>query len=143
METSPVTWRGNSAPSSRRAKAASAAVEQGQQPRLVDDRDAERLGLRELGAGFGAGDDVVGLLRHRARDLAALRLDHLLRVFARQRWQGAGEDEGLAGERLRRRAGFAFALRPFDPCLQPAIDDLEVMRLVEESVNAFSDDRAG
>ena len=45
---------------------------------LVEDRDAELLGLLGLGAGVLADHHVVGLLRHRARRLAAAGDDRLL-----------------------------------------------------------------
>ena len=55
--------------------------------------------LLELRAGAGAGDDEVGLLRHRARDLGAEPLGHRLRLVAGHLLQRAGEDHGLAGDR--------------------------------------------
>jgi D-alanyl-D-alanine carboxypeptidase/D-alanyl-D-alanine-endopeptidase (penicillin-binding protein 4) len=48
--------------------------------RLVEHRDAEPLRLLELRAGAVAGDDVVGLLRDRARHAAAGGLDQLGRL---------------------------------------------------------------
>ena len=98
--------------------------------------------LVELRAGLGAGDDPVGLLRHRARDLAAERLDHLLGVLAGQRRQRAGEDEGLARERQRHRLGDACALGPVEAGREQRVDDLLVVRLGEEGVHALGDDRA-
>ncbi len=59
--------------------AAEAPVEEAAEAVLVEDRDAELLRLRQLGrAGRLADDDVVGLLRHAARRLAAAGLDRLL-----------------------------------------------------------------
>ena len=100
------------------------------------------LRLGELRAGLGAGDDPVGLLRHRAGDLAAERFDHLLGVVAGQRRQRAGEDEGLAGERQRAPPTPALALLPGDAGAAQARHHLEVVRLVEEGVDALGDDRA-
>src|SRR5258708_14348095 len=44
--------------------------------------NAEFARLGELVAGVFAGDDVIGLLRHRARDLGAESLRHLLGLIA-------------------------------------------------------------
>ena len=68
---------------SRLATSAPSGVLAGQQPPepvLVEDRDAELLRLRQLRAGALAGDEVVGLLRDRARGLAAGGADRLLRL---------------------------------------------------------------
>ena len=85
------------APSSRRAAPAAG---------LVEHRDAEPLGLLELRARRLAGDDVVGLLRHRRGHAAAGGEDPLGRLLARELRQRAGEHERLAGQRAlaRRRA---------------------------------------
>ena len=45
-----------------------------------------------------AGDDIVGLLRHRAGGLGAEPLGHRLRLVARHLFQRAGEHHGLAGD---------------------------------------------
>ena len=58
------------------------AGEQPAEPVLVEDRDAELLGLGQLRAGALAGDDVVGLLRDRTAGLAAGRADRLLGLLA-------------------------------------------------------------
>src|SRR3990172_8965635 len=51
------------------------SFQQPQQAGLVEHRDPERLGLRELRARLRPGDHVVGLLRHRDGHLAAPRCD--------------------------------------------------------------------
>src|SRR3954468_15272992 len=86
-----------SSPTSRTS--ARRAIEQAQQARLVDDRDAEALGLLELRARRRAGDDVVGLLRHRARDPPAGREDALGGLLSGEIGQGSGEHERLAVQR--------------------------------------------
>ena len=53
-----------------------------EQAGLVEDLDAELLGLGELRAGAVPGDHVVGPLRDRAGDLAAGALDQLGRPLA-------------------------------------------------------------
>ena len=55
--------------------------------------------LLELRAGAGAGDDQVGLGRDRARGLGAELLGLRLGLVAREGFEAAGEDDGLAGDR--------------------------------------------
>src|SRR5690606_10824427 len=76
------------------------AAQHPQELRLVDDGDAELLRLLELAPGLFAGDDEVGLLRHRAAGLSARLLDARLGVLALERRQRAGDDEGLARDAL-------------------------------------------
>src|SRR4051812_16558367 len=71
--------------------------------RLVDHLDAEFGRLLELGAGTWAGDDEVGLLRHRAGNLGAEPLGHRLRLLARHPLERTGEHNGLAGDRRGER----------------------------------------
>src|SRR5689334_16075626 len=99
------------------------------QLRLVDHRYAEALGALELGPGLGAGDHVVGLLRHRHGHLVPARLQRLARFFARHALERPGKDERLAA-------------LPATPCRgadvhRPgkALDRLAVMRLVHELVD--------
>src|SRR5262249_7621652 len=66
--------------------------------RLVENGDRELVRLRELAAGVCAGDNVVRLLRDAARGLAAGGLDQRLRIVARERRQGAGQDDRKARE---------------------------------------------
>src|SRR5699024_9900772 len=51
----------------RQRSVETAGLQQGSEPVLVEHRHAQRLGLVELRSGVVTGDDVVGLLRHRAR----------------------------------------------------------------------------
>src|SRR4051794_6974437 len=99
-----------SSPTSRTS--ARRAIEQAQQPGLVDDRHAEALGLVELRPRRRPGDEVVGLLRHRRRDPPARARDALGRLLAREVGQRAGEDERLAAERpLAGRRSLALELQ--------------------------------
>src|SRR5437773_924801 len=66
-------------------------VHQSEEPVFVQHGNAEFACLVQLGAGLGAGDDIVGLLRHRSGDLAARGLYAFLRFVARHRDEGAGE----------------------------------------------------
>jgi hypothetical protein len=50
---------------------------------LVEYGDAQGPRLFQLGAGFGAGHHVIGLLRHGTGHLAALRLNHVLGASSR------------------------------------------------------------
>src|SRR5262245_34648592 len=79
------------------------AGQQSTEPVLVEDGDAELLGLGELGAGRLAGDQVVGLLGHRAGRLATARPDRFLRLLAAEAGQRAGHDDALALERATGR----------------------------------------
>src|SRR2546430_343488 len=67
-----------------------------QEFRLVDDRDAERLGLLELRPRVGAHDEGGGLLRDAVRDVPARRLDQLGCFRPGERRQGAGHDIRLS-----------------------------------------------
>src|SRR4051794_6848108 len=99
-----------SSPTSRAS--ARGAIEQAEEARLVEDGDAEALSLLELRARRRAGDDVVGLLRHRRRHAAAGARDPLGRVLAREVGQRAGEHERPAAERpLAGRRALALELR--------------------------------
>src|SRR5580765_2611676 len=96
------------------------------QLRLVDHRYAQALRPLELGSGLGAGDDIIGLLRHRGGHLVPARLERLACFFARHALERPGQDEGLAA-------------LPATPCrgadfhrLGKALDHLSVMRLVHE-----------
>ena len=67
-----------------RDAATAAAQEIKLQPLVLGEhRDAELLGLGELGAGARPGHDVIGLLRHRARRLGAEPLGRGLGLLAR------------------------------------------------------------
>ena len=87
------------------------------------------LGLGELRAGARTGHHVVGLLRHRARDLRAQPLGHRLGLVARHLLQRAGEHHGLAGDRRVRlhrlhRLDFDF--------VEQRVERVDVARLLEE-----------
>jgi hypothetical protein len=58
-------------------------LNQGQQAGLIEQSDTELAGFVELGAGFGAGDDEVGLLGDRAADFAAGGFDQVFGSIAR------------------------------------------------------------
>src|SRR5882762_1893945 len=69
-----------------------------QELRLVDDRDAERLGLLELRPRVRTDDEGRGFLRDAVGYVSTRRLDQLGRLRAGQRRQGAGHHVGLSGE---------------------------------------------
>ena len=68
--------------------------EQALEARLVEDREAELLGLVGLGAGVVADHDVVGLLGDRPGRLAAAHDDRLLDGVARVGLERAGHHDG-------------------------------------------------
>src|SRR5438105_15787732 len=69
-----------------------------QEFRLVDERDAERLGLVALRAGIGTHDQRRRLLREAVGHVAAGRLDQLGGSGAREGGQGPGHDIRLTGQ---------------------------------------------
>src|SRR2546422_302143 len=69
---------------------------------LVDDRDAERLGLFELRSRVGPDDERGGLLRDAVDDAPAPPLGHLGRLRAGERREGARHYIGLSRERALR-----------------------------------------
>src|SRR5450830_808704 len=88
-------------------------LDQGQQGVLVQNGDAEFLGLGQLAAGFSTGHYIAGFFGNGSTDLAAGGFDPLRGVVARQGRQRAGEDEYLAGQRLGLDLD-AGAFRPVD-----------------------------
>src|SRR5439155_19589069 len=91
--------------------------------RLVEDRHAELLRLRELRARALARDEVVRLPGHRATGLAARRPDRIFGLFALEALERARDNDRLARQRPtgRRRA----RLRPPrpDPCVGQVLED--------------------
>src|SRR5512132_464822 len=75
------------------------AIEQPQQPVLVEYGNAQGLRLGELRAGVLARDDIVGLLGDARRDPPAGGHDPLAGLLAREVGQRAGEHERFAGQR--------------------------------------------
>src|SRR4051794_3036067 len=110
-----------------------------EQPALVEHAHAEALRLLELGARRRTRDHVVGLLRHRRRDLAAGGVDALGGLLAREVGQRPGEYERLAGQRplARRRA------RLLEAHVWPQLIDLRAhLRVRELAVDELCDLRA-
>src|SRR3989442_13090095 len=70
---------------------------------LVEHRHAQLARLVELAARVLAGDHVVGLLRHRAGDLAAGTFDQPLGLVARPRGPAAVQHQRLAVQHLLAR----------------------------------------
>src|SRR6516164_8823035 len=88
-------------------KASSRALPMGPSP-LADEHEPLVLGehvhagfarLVELAPGAWPGDEVIGLLRHRARYLGAEPFGHGLGLIAGHLLERAGEYHGLAGDR--------------------------------------------
>src|SRR6185503_16067846 len=73
-------------------------VQESEELLFIEHRHAELPCLVELGAGFLAGHDVIGLRRHRAGDLAAARLNAFARFVAGHCGQRPGEDDNLTRE---------------------------------------------
>src|SRR3954454_20745431 len=65
----------------------------------IDDRDAELLRLRQLGACTRAGNEEVRLLRHRAARLATGGTDGRLGLLPAVALDRAGHDHDLCSER--------------------------------------------
>src|SRR5690348_12704584 len=104
---------------------------------FIQDRYAQRLGLVQLAPGLGAGDHVISLLRHRAGNLVAARLDQAAGLVAAQARKGTSEHEGFRP---------LFRLDDRDALdldrLRQAVDHVAVVRLVHELVHAFHHFRA-
>src|SRR5205085_5390425 len=66
---------------------------------LVEDPNAELLGLLELRAGLLPGDEEVRLAADRPAGLATGGPNRFLGFLAREPLERAGHDDGLAGER--------------------------------------------
>src|SRR5690606_29321514 len=98
------------------------ALEEPDEPRLVEDPEPELDRLVVLGPGVLADDDVVGPLRHAARGLAAAHEDRLLGAVAREPLERAGDDHGEALERAGH--GLVALVRHAHTRGGPAVDDL-------------------
>ena len=93
---------------------------------LIDDADAELLGLRELAAGVFAGQDDARLFAHAAGGAPAARFDEGGGLVARERGQRAREDKGHAAEALVRHR-----LRAREADARLAQEAYLVLRLLE------------
>src|SRR2546427_7472898 len=101
-----------------------------QEFRLVDDRDAERLGLLELRPRVRPDDQGRGFLRDAVGYVSPRRLDQLGRLGAGQRRQGAGHHVRLSGQRSLPLGGGR--LGEVEAQLLQALQQLAVPRLIEE-----------
>src|SRR5690606_6413492 len=99
-------------------------VEEDVEAGLVEDGDAEGLGLGRLRPGVVAADHEVGLLRHRARRLRAAGDQGLVRLVAGDVGGRPGDVGAQPGQRLR--AGVVDLLGEPDTGLAPLADDLAV-----------------
>src|SRR3990172_8669500 len=111
-----------------------------QQAGLIEDRDPERFGLRELRTRIGPRDHVIGLLRHRAGDLAAARFDELRRLVARHARQRPGQHERLA-RGASAGGGATPPLLPPDPGLAERLNNLAIVPFREELADRRRNDR--
>src|SRR5262245_38795028 len=123
------------------ARIAISSLQEPLQARFVEHREAERLGLRELRTGLGPGHDVIGLLRHRAAHLPALREYQLGRRFPREVGQSSGQDEGLPCRPPLRR-GTQRALGPRHPGLAQRADHVPVVPFAEKAADRSRHDRS-
>src|SRR5882757_9988337 len=99
--------------------------------------DAEFARLGELGAGILTGDDIIGLLRYRARDLGAETLRHRLGFVAGEFRQRPREHHRLAGN--RRALAWLFG-RPHLDLAQQFAERLDVARFGEKLDHRIGDD---
>src|SRR3978361_1865611 len=70
---------------------------------FVQQRDAQLLGLRELGSGILTDEHIARLLRHAARDLPTACSDLAFGRFTGELLEAAGEYEGPRGPPPRAR----------------------------------------
>src|SRR6516164_9146427 len=100
---------------------AAAVLEQLEKLPLIEHRHTELARLRELRARLAPGDEEARLLRDAPRHLGAARGERLLGLLTRHRRESPGDDEGAAGECLR-RAGRDRHVRPGDTLLAQRAD---------------------
>src|SRR5262245_43499874 len=101
------------------------------QPLILGERlDAQLRGFAGLRARIGADDDVVGLFRHRARDLRAQGLGAGLGLVAGHLLQAAREHHGLALD--RRAAGLRTDEILDVQFFLQLVQDLQIMLLAEK-----------
>src|SRR6266481_7974700 len=110
-----------------------------QEFRLVDDRDAERLGLLELRPRVRAYDEGRGFFGDAVGYVPARRLDQLGRLRPGERRQGAGHHVRLSGQRPLPLGGGR--LGDVEPRLVQALQQLAVPGLVEEPRHGLRDRR--
>src|SRR5699024_11135788 len=67
---------------------------------LVEHRNTQLLGLRELRAGLGPSDQIVRILGHAAGGLSAAGLDGLLRAAAVEVLQRARDNDAQPGQQV-------------------------------------------
>src|SRR5699024_12777605 len=123
----------------RQRSVEAAGLQQGSEPILVEHRHTQRLGLVELRSGVVTGDDIVGLLRHRARGLATGRQDRFLDSVAGERRQRTGGHDRQSLEGLLCGV-LLFVLPPHSRGL-PGLDDLDMTVDGEPVTDARSDRR--
>jgi len=106
---------------------------------LVHDCEVQLLGLLELGGGTGPGNDNVGFLGYRSRNLGAETFRHGFRLVPGHLFERAGEDDCLAGDRTVGRFWRCFV---FDRHIgEEGIERLLVMGGGEELYKGLGDDR--
>ena len=103
---------------------------------LGENRHAERLGLGELGAGTGAGNNVIRVPRYRICRFGAQAFGQVLRSLTRHPLEGASEHHRPSGDWAThiREPGIGNV----DACGQP-LDKAAVVRLAEVFGKAIGD----
>src|SRR3546814_18447259 len=92
---------------------------------LVDHFHAKRLGLGQLAASAGPGNDQIGLGRNRARYLRAKRLGLRLGFIAAHRLKRSGDHHRLAAHPRR---PFPAPTRPWEPLLHTPCPHSAIVR---------------
>src|SRR5438874_2572572 len=115
-----------------------AILEQGEEGRLVEDRDLQPLSLLELGPGVGALHEVIRLLGNTRADGTAEGLDPFLGFSPGQRVQGAGQHERFATERPLA----PLRLPDLDPGREETLDEAARLRPLEVLVDVLRHGRA-
>src|SRR5512134_1251648 len=116
----------------------SVALQKFAQTALVQHGDAQRFRALKLAAGLGARDDVIGVLRHRRRDLVPLGLYQRFRLIARNARQRAGQDESQRGRVARGHARLRTDAHALARVYQ-ALDHLAIVLGAEELPQAVHD----
>ena len=111
-------------------------IEQRKERVFVDDLDAQFLRFAQLRARLVAGQHDRCLRGNAARDARTQRLQQALRARARHA-QGAGQNPGLAVQRLLARGGLQGL--PAQAGILQLLQDVEIVLLLEKSVDVTGD----
>ena len=118
----------------RERRARERSLQQPPQLVFVDHRNAELLRFYEFASGVTAGNDVIRFFAHRSGYFTARGDDPLRRLFTREVWKRAREDEGSSRERSV--GARAFWRSRVDACSGKPRDHFSIRLLLEKKCHA-------